>query len=383
MASLLPPQRELFDIPREVSYLNCGYMSPLPRESVAVGQRAMARKARPWTIRPPDFFESTDQARAAFAQLLGASADDVALIPAVSYGMAVACANLPLGAGQQVLLLDEEFPSVIYPWRERARAAGAHAVLIPRPADDDWTGAVLERIDGRTAVAALPVCHWTDGALLDLPRIGTRLREVGACLAVDATQSLGALPFDLGRVRPDFLIAAAYKWLLGPYSVGFMYVAPRWQGGTPIEHNWITREGSEDFAALVQYRDGFQPGARRFDVGEPSNFALLPAATASLAQILSWNVDRIATTLAGTTAELARRAARFGFIAVDPDRRAPHYLGLRLPGGLPVGLGERLAAEQVYVSTRGTALRITPHVYNDAGDFDRFETALEGALRRG
>lgn len=380
MNQVLPSQRHLFDIPREVAYLNCGYMGPLPRATVAVGERALARKARPWDIRASHFFEATEQAREAFARLAGATPDDVALIPSLSYGMAVAAANLPLRRGQRVLLLDEEFPSVIYTWRERAAREGAEAVLIPRPADDDWTRAVLEQVDQRTAVAALPVCHWTDGGLLDLERIGGRLKEVGATLAVDATQALGAMPVALERIQPDFLVVAAYKWLLSPYSVGFMYVAPRWQEGRPIEHNWIAREGSEDFAALVRYRDQYQPGARRYDVGEPSNFALLPAAITSLGILLDWSVPRISQTLAGITRELIRRAEPLGFAAVPDDRRAPHYLGLRLAGGLPEGLGDRLAAEQVHVSTRGPALRITPHVYNDAADLDRFESALHRAM---
>ncbi len=379
--SLLPTQRDLFSIPRDVAYLNCAYMSPLLNSVVAAGRGGLEAKATPWRITPADFFASTERGRTAFSRLLGGSPDDVAIIPAVSYGMAVASAILPVKPGQRVLLLDEEFPSVIYPWRERARAAGAEAVLIPRPADDDWTSAVLDRIDDRVAVAALPALHWTDGALLDLVRIGARLRQVGAALALDLTQSLGAMPFDLAAVQPDVVVAAAYKWLLGPYSIGFMSVAPRWHGGTPIEHNWITREGADDFGGLVRYRDDYQPGARRFDVGEPSNFALMPAAVAALEQIVAWNPAVISQTLGGLTREITRRAAPLGFSSADDRRRAPHYLGLRREGGLPRGLGERLAAQQVFVSTRGAALRVTPHLYNDSADLDRFEAVLAGELR--
>jgi len=239
---------------------------------------------------------------------------------------------------------------------------------------------VLEAIDRRTAVAALPALHWTDGALVDLVAIGARLRDVGAALAVDATQSLGVMPFDLGAIRPDLLVVAGYKWLLGPYSIGYLYVDPAWHQGPPLEHNWFAREGSEDFAGLVRYRDGFQPGARRFDVGESANFALLPAAQVALRQILEWQVPRIAATLAATTAAIEAAARPHGLTGVERSERAPHYLGLRRPGGLPAGLGERLAARGVYVSTRGDALRITPHLYNDAEDLARFEAALAEAL---
>ena len=377
----LPNQRHLFDIPDDVAYLNCAYMSPLPRRVTEAGRRAVARKARPWEITPPDFFSEVAEARRRFATLLGGSAreDDVAIVPAASYGMAVACANVPLARGQTVLLLDEEFPSTILPWRERARDAGATALLLPRPADDDWTRVILEAIDRRTAVAALPALHWTDGALIDLVQVAARLREVGAALVVDATQSLGALSLDLDAIQPDFLVAAAYKWLLGPYSLGFLYVAPRHQQGRPIEHNWITRLGSEDFTALSNYAGDLQhhPGARRFDVGETSNFALMPMAIEALGLLLEWGVPRISETIGTLTGPLVKRATELGLEAVPPALRAPHYIGLRFPGGVPRELPQRLAAERVYVSVRARgALRVAPHVYNTEADIDRLIQAI-------
>ncbi len=383
---LLPSQRALFDLPDDVAYLNCAYMSPLPRTVLALGQESLARKARPWEIAPADFFRITDRARAAFARLAGgrATADDVALVPAASYGMAVAARNLPLARGQRVLVLEGEFPSTILTWRERAREAGAELVRLPRPGADDWTGAVLEAIDSRTALAALPALHWLDGAALDLVAIRRRLREVGAALALDLTQSLGVMPFDLALVDPDFLVAACYKWLLGPYSTGFLYVAPRWQGGRPLEHNWYARQGSENFGGLIDYPESFQSGARRFDVGEPSNFALLPAATAAIELILGWGVDRLYRSIGALADEIVARCGAFGLRAVPERLRARHYVGLRSATPLPDRLTERLGAQRVYVSVRGgQTLRITPHVYNTAHDLDRLGSALARELGQG
>ncbi len=371
--------RRLFEIPEQVTYLNCAYMSPLLRSAREAGERAVGRKCRPWEITPADFFESLETPRARLADLIGAPADCVAVIPAASYGMAVAARNLPVRAGQRVLLLDEEFPSTIYPWRERARDAGADAVLLPRPADDDWTRVVLEAIDDRTAAAALPHCHWTDGGLLDLARIRAALDRVGAALALDVTQSLGVLPLDLATVAPDFMVAACYKWLLGPYSTGFLYVAPRWHGGRPLEQSWMARPGSEDFSRLVSYRDEFRPGARRFDVGEPSNFALAPIVAEALRQIQAWTIPAIQATLTEYGAALVREVEPFGFTAVAPERRAGHYIGLRHPRGIPAELAGRLAEQRIFVSVRGPSLRVTPHVYNDAADRQRFVAALGAA----
>ena len=221
---------------------------------------------------------------------------------------------------------------------------------------------------------------WTTGAKLDLVAIGARCREVGAALALDLTQSAGALPIDFAAVQPDFAVAAAYKWLMGPYATGFLYVAPRWRDGAPLEENWIGRAGSEDFARLVDYRDAYQPGARRFDMGERANFALLPAAIAALEQLLAWTPDAIARTLAAKTAAIAARARALGLSAMPEDLRGPHYLSLALPEGAPEGLPARLAAERVHVSQRGRSLRVTPHLYNDDADADRLIDALARLL---
>lgn len=376
----IPCQRDRFDIPPDVTYLNCAYMAPISRATLAAGDAGLTSKLHPWSVSAPDFFTGPNRLRGQVAQLLGGRADDIALVPSVSYGVAVAAANLPLQPGQRVLVLEEAFPSMVYGWREATARAGASVVTVPRPADDDWTSAVLERIDARTAVACLPHCHWTDGGLLDLAAIGARLREAGGALVVDATQSLGALPLSVAEIQPDFLVAAAYKWLLGPYNLGFLYVHPRHHGGMPLEQTWIGREGSEDFAGLTRYRDGFQPGARRFDAGESSSFVNVPMAIAALGEILEWGVPAIQATLREATARIAEAAGPLGFTAVPPARRAGHYLGLRSARPLPPDLLGRLAAERVFVSVRGPALRVTPHLYNDAADGERFVSALGRAL---
>jgi selenocysteine lyase/cysteine desulfurase len=273
---LLSSQHDKFDIPNDVHYLNCAYMSPQLRSVTEAGVRAMARRGKPWQLTPADFFAESEQVRGLFVELVCADVDGVAIIPSVSYGIGVAAANLPIDAGQHILYLDDQFPSNVYPWMEVAEERNAQLVTVPRPADHDWASAVLEQIDSNTAVVAVSNCHWTDGTLLDLVRVGRKARETGAALVVDATRSLGAAAFDIAKIQPDLLVTATYKWLLGPYSLGFVYVAEKWRTGKPLEYGWIVRAGSENFGGLVDYNRDFQPGARRFDVGERSNFALRP-----------------------------------------------------------------------------------------------------------
>lgn len=382
MVDLLPSQRALFDIPADVAYLNCAYMSPLPKAAVAAGDEGLRRKAQPWSISSADFFTRSEAVRAQFARLINAGADDIAFAPAVSYGLAQAAHNLELLPTQSILTLAEQFPSNVYPWMDLAERTGAQHIIVPRPADDDWTAAVLARIDDATGLVAVPHCHWTDGGLIDLEAVGAACRSTGAVLCVDATQSVGALPFDVKRIDPDFLAVASYKWLLGPYSLGFLYVAPRWHTARPIEQGWIARRASEDFTGLVNYQDEFQPGARRFDVGERSNFALMPVAQASLELISGWTVPRVLATLTRRTSAIAARArAEFGIDSVPDRLRAGHYLGLRFPGGVPADLPQRLAAAKVYVSVRGRAMRVTPHLWTTDDDVEKLFAVLRATLR--
>jgi selenocysteine lyase/cysteine desulfurase len=373
----LGSKRDLFEIPEDIVYLNCAYMSPQLRPAREVGEKAISRKSRPWEITPDDFFEDAEEIRALFARLVGGDADGVAIIPSVSYGISVAAANVPVREGEKIVILEDQFPSNVYAWGGLAEQSGARLVTLPRPEDLDWTRALLEEIDTDTAVVAVPNCHWTDGSLVDLASVGESVREAGAALVVDAIQSLGAHPFDVSEVRPDFLVAASYKWLLGPYGVGYMYVGEEYREGKPIEHNWINRRGSQDFSGLVDYQGAFQPGARRYDVGERSNFALLPMAAEALRQLIDWGVENVSETIGTLTDLVEERAGALGIVTIPKERRARHMIGLMLGPDAPDDLATRLTTHNVYVSVRGPSVRVSPHLYNTESDVYRLFDVLE------
>lgn len=352
-------------------------MAPLSQQVSDAMVEGARLKEQPWNFRPSDFFAVTEAFRGKAAQLAGVPADCVAVVPSVSYGLAIAAANLPFAKGQQIVTLADQFPSNVYAWQELARERGGELIHVRRPSQDCWTGAVLDAIGDDTAIVALPNCHWADGRVVDLVAVGEKCRSVGAALVLDLTQSLGAMPIDFAAVRPDFAVSACYKWMMGPYGIGMLYVDPKHHGGRPIEHNWINRGGSEDFARLVDYRDDFQPGARRFDMGEKSNPPLMMGAGAAVDFLLEFGVDEIASTLQSATELIAAEASKLGLEAAPVGTRAAHFLSLEFPDGVPDGLTERLAQNRVYVSLRGSSLRVTPHLYND--DADR--AALIATLR--
>ena len=375
--NLLDSQRELFEIPQGITYLNCASMSPQLRAVTAAGVGAVRAKAEPWTLTAPDWFSGAERLRKLFARFVNDDGEGIALVPAVSYGIAIAAANVEVRRGQSIVLLDQEFPSNVYAWRELARRREARVRTVARESGQSWTEALMEAIDDETAVVSVPNCHWTDGSLVDLVRVGRAARSAGAALIVDASQSLGAYPLDVTEVQPDFLVTVGYKWLLGPYGLGYLYVAPRWrERGVPIEHSWLTRAGSEDFARLVDSTEGFRPGARRFDMGEFPQFVLAPMAIAALDQILAWGVERIQETLSNLTSRVARGSAEVGGSVLPAAQRVGHMAGIRVVGGLSEGLRATFVAERVYVGIRGDSIRVSPHLYNDEFDIDRFLEVL-------
>lgn len=350
---MIPCQRHAFAIPDDVAYFNCAYMAPMLNAVRAAAHGALDHVGQPWQVTADDFFAPAERARARFADLIHARPDDVAIVPSASFGVSTAARNLALAPGQVIVVAEEEFPSNVYPWHALARRTGGELRVVRRPADHDWTRAVLAAIDDRVAIAALANCHWADGGVIDLAAVSRAVHRVGGKLSLDVTQSLGVMPLDVSQVEVDYLACAAYKWLLGPYSLGFLYVAPAHQGGEPIDYNWITRERSEDFAGLVDYRDGYQPGARRFDMGERASFVLLPMAIAALDQLLAWTPTATAATLAAITARIADAAVALGATVAPPHLRAPHLLGLRFADSLAPGLVDTLRAHRVFASVRG------------------------------
>ncbi len=377
---MIANQRGLFQIPEEIAYLNCAYLSPLMHSVLEAGRRGLERKARPWEVGGDDFWREPNRARALFAGLINADAEGVAVVPSASYGMATAALNLPLERGQTVVLLEEQFPSNVVHWQDLAAEKSAEVVTVARPADSDWTPAVLEAIDGRTGIVALPNCHWTDGTLVDLVAVGARCREVGAALALDITQSIGAMAFDVTAVQPDFLVAAGYKWLMAPYSIGFLWVAPRHRRGRSLELGFIARATHPRFQAMMGRGMPFTVGGHRFDVGESGNFALMPAACAAMEQLSEWGPSAIQETLAAYTAPIAAWTRERGLRVAEDRVRAGHFVGIRFTGGLPDRAVERLESRNVFVSKRGDSLRITPHLYNNEGDRARLLDGLAHLL---
>jgi selenocysteine lyase/cysteine desulfurase len=382
---MLPSQRALFDIPRHICYLNAASYSPLPLRTLEAGRAAVGRKGAPWTIEASFANAQHERARTAAARLIHAEPADIALIPSVSYGVATAAKLLSPGRGTRVLVLENDHSSPVLEWHLRAEAQGFVVETIKQRVDADWTSSVLDCIERTGAppvsLASISSVHWSDGGLIDIEKVGAALRQRGGAFLVDATQGAGVLAMDVQRLDPDFVIFPTYKWLLGPYGRTFLYVAKRHQDGIPLEQTSAGRRNVRAENAVYFGDLDYVGDARRFDMGERDHFISMEMAAIGMEMMDEWGTAAIAQRLAMLTERIAEGVSDIGVRVAERRVRAPHILSLGFRDGMPKGLVEGLAAERIYVAARLGRMRVSPHVFNDDADADRFIAALNSRLR--
>ncbi len=379
-------QKDKFSLPQNEVFLNCATMAPLMKSTEVVGIEAIKLKSNPKLITQETFFESNQLLKNTCAKLINASADRIALIPSASYGMAIVAKNLAtkkgLKAGQHIILVQDEFPSDVYAWDEICAQKSLRIRTIAPPDNMDgrgkvWNQRLLAAINTETCLVAISPVHWADGTLFDLKAISQACKLNDALFVIDGTQSVGALPFDIQEIKPDALVCAGYKWLMGPYSCGFGYFGPYFDDGSPLEQNWINRVGSNDFKNLVNYQANYRSGAWRYNMGEQSNFILNPMLTNSLENLMAWGIENIQEYCKNLVSRPIDQLKNMGYWVENESFRANHLFGVRLPEYADLNqIQTKLAEQKIHVSFRGTAIRISPHVYNSQPDLEALVKAL-------
>lgn len=379
---MLTAQKHLFQLAENTYFFNAAYMSPLLKSVEEAGIRGLLRKRNPMAISPSDFFAEAIFVKDKFGKLVNCPARQVAIIPSASYGLQVAISNLPITNGGVALIVADEFPSSFYTlktWckqnQKQLRIIAPSSETIQKGAS--WNEQLLSAINSDTAVVMLSHVHWADGTLFDLATIGKKCKEVGAFLLVDGTQSVGALPIDVEAMQIDALVCAAYKWLLGPYASGLMYLSEFYNNGKPLEETWMNRVNATDFKSLTNYSDDYQPFAARYDMGESSNFVAVPMLNAALTQLLEWDVAAIQEYCKHINQPLVRFFEQNGFGIEQNEFRSNHIIGVTPPKHISADdLVMVLKENQVAVSQRGNSIRISFHLFNDSSDVAFFVDVL-------
>lgn len=376
-------QKHLFQLPADIHYLNCAYMAPQLKSVEARGIAGMQLKRQPGQLRSADFFDGVEAVKSKFARLVSCDANEVALIPSVSYGLANVLPNILGGPEKEVLVVADEFPSGYFAAERWCQIHGAQLRVVTPDHDgiqkgESWNHNLLQQINERTAMVVLSAVHWMTGTQFELERIGERCQKVGARFIVDGTQAVGAQPIDVRACQIDALICAAYKWLMGPYSSGLAYYGPAFHDGQPAEESWMNRTNAAQFSQLNQYDPNYKAGAARFTIGEATNFVLTPMLDAGLEQILDWGVDNIQQYCEALLQPLIQYVEGRGQSVEDVRYRSAHLLSLQLPDTVnPDALVNLLRERNILVSLRGTRIRVAPHLYNTPEDIQALIQAID------
>ncbi len=383
----LKDQKHLFKIPDDVTYLNIASLSPSFRSIEEAGVQAVLKKNTPYLTTTSDFFEPVVEMKKLFAKLIHAEDfERIATIPSVSYGMANVANNVTLQTTDEVLIIDEQFPSNYYIWKKLTDRFNARLRVIEAPntkvnRGKRWNEKILEAINDNTALVAMGNVHWSNGTLFDVKAIREKTRMHNALLVIDGSQSIGAFPFSVQEIEPDAMVCAGYKWLFGPYGGAFAYYGPYFDEKNPIEENWANRLDSEDFTGLTDYQSTYKPMANRYSTGESGSFIYVQMRIAALKQVLEWSPIEIQEYCKRLTQPFLKKLRDLGCYIENDEDRTHHMFGVELPENINIQrLKQKFTERHIYVSFRGNYLRISCHLFNTEKDFHNLTTCIESVI---
>jgi selenocysteine lyase/cysteine desulfurase len=375
--------KEQFDFPDDVVYLNTASFSPAFKSVEKAGINAVKRKRRPDFYSATDLFDPVIELKKLFAKVI--AVDDfnrVVTIPSVSYGLANVAHNIVLQKGDEIILVEEQFPSNVYIWKSLADQFEAKIIIVKQPKTSaDWNAAILKAISKKTAVVAMAQIHWANGIIFDLKAIRKKTKQHHSLLIIDGSQSIGALPFSIKDIQPDALICAGYKWLFGPYGCAYAYYSAYFDNGNPIEQNWSTRLGSENLAGLTQYQSEYKPLAQRYAAGESASFIYVKMQIAALKEILKIDPEDLQAYCRSISQDALKELNEIGFYCDLPDIRAQHLFGIKIPKSVDLdNLKSELQSANIHVSFRGDYMRISCHLFNTKAHFEKLVHAIKRIL---
>ena len=292
-------QKQKFILTGKKTYLNCAYMSPMLKKVEKAGIRGIHLQRKPEKIMPEHFFNNIKEIKGSFSKLINCkNPDRIAYVPAASYGLANVTNNIELKKGENIVVVGDQFPSNVYPWMNLTKKyqGDLNFVLKDNTSNNPgrkWNEDILKAINKKTKVVSMGIVHWADGTIFDMKKIRKKTKDNNALLIIDGTQSIGSMPFDLDEIQPDALVCAGYKWLMGPYGSGLAYYGKYFDQGKPIEESWINRKGSDDFSNLINYQEEYAKYAKRYSVGQQSNFINVEMLNEGIKQLNTWGINNV------------------------------------------------------------------------------------------
>ncbi len=356
------------------AYFDHAAVAPLPAAARDALVRWAHQAAEQGDTVWPQWTQRVEQVRKLAARLIAASPDEIALVRSTTEGISLVAEGFRWQPGDNVVTLDNEFPSNLYPWMNLAE----RGVETRRVATDG--GRVdLNRLDAacdaRTRIVSVSWVGYASGWRSNLDALAELAHARGALLFVDAIQGLGAFPLDVSRTPLDFLAADGHKWLLGPEGAGLLYVRREHLDRLrPLGVGWHSVVHASDYNRIAL---DLKPSAARYEGGSQNTAGFLALAE-SLELLLGLGVENIGRRILEITDLACQRLAQAGCPIASP-RDGEHRSGIVLfetPGRDPQQVRAHLEQAGVVVRMRAGKLRISPHAYVNPEDVDRLIAAI-------
>lgn len=365
--------RSRFPIFETKAYINSCSQGALSNDVAAAYHRYLAdwdEKGAPWEL----WVEHAESARAEFAALIGADPDEVAVTTSASAAVSSVASALDFTGGRDtVVLTDYEFPTVAQIWHAHERR-GARVVHVPAEGGEIPPEHFSQAIDERTRLVSITHVCFRNGSRIDVPAVVEIARRQGAPVLLDSYQAIGSFPIDVKELGVDFLVGGTVKYLLGSAGLAFLYVRKELvESLVPTTLGWFSQA---DIFAMDITKNDPSPTARRFELGTPPVPSIY-AGVAGISQVREIGTDTIEKHIRSLTDDIKQRAQGRDFRIVTPLDPAKHGAMIALRSNDVHALVERLASDDVIVSSRDDNLRLSVHIYNDANDIDRLFASLD------
>ncbi|MCH8084480.1 MAG: aminotransferase class V-fold PLP-dependent enzyme [Myxococcales bacterium] len=368
--------RSLFPVTREMAYFNNAGVAPISSRVDEAIRRYTEEATRLGAFHYPRFFNAEiERVRARAADLIHASADEVAFVKNTTEGIGIVASGLDWQRGDEVLTCDLEYPSNVYPWWS-LRERGVETVMLHGREGRLPLAVVEEALKSpRVRLLALSSVEFGSGARNDLEALGALCREHGVLFCVDAIQSVGCFPIDVEKCGIDFLAADGHKWMLSVEGCGIFFCSKRVQDLITLRTiGWRSVQNNLDFDT---YHMELQPGAGRFEEGSPNTPGIF-ALGAAIDLLLELDVSAIGERVLALTDRLVDGLRERGAELKSPREpgEASGIVSFAIPGQTPADTVRRLRAQRIFVIERRGGVRASPHFYNSEDEIDRLLAAL-------
>jgi cysteine desulfurase/selenocysteine lyase len=357
-------------------WLNCAHQGPLPRVAVDEAQRALAQKIAPHRL-PYEAFEKVPaRLKTALGMLIGCPADEVILGNSTSFGLNLLVQGLPLEAGDEVLLIDGDFPASVITWlplRDKGVEIRLHRPTEWPPSPDEIESALSDR----TRVFCTSWVFSFFGSAIDIDAIGKACRKRDVLFVLNGAQAIGARPIIVTSSPVDCLVGCGFKWLCGPYGTGFAWIRPDVLENLRYDQAyWLAHASSRSPA--YQLRNDL--GAARYDVFGTANFLNFMSWTASVEYLLDKGIAEIQR-YDDALVQMAIEGiigARYRVVSpTEGPERSTLVLFTHPNAGRNAAIHKDLEQQGIHIAERDQKLRISPHLYNTPQDIQRVTKLLE------